>query len=98
MKIINVIYKILASTCMGLIVMWLLFNPSRIWMNGMSFGLRLGLFISMLLLFGFSIYLDYVKYNKKEKKIIEKEQVGTFTRRVKIPKYLKPEIKPIKQR
>jgi len=71
MKTINVIYKVLASLCMvmflvfmGITSMWVLFDSSRTWMIEMSFQLRLVLFIGTLIVCGSAILVDYLRLEK----------------------------------
>jgi hypothetical protein len=71
MKIINIIFKILASVCMivfisimGVLMLWVLFDPSREWMVVMPVWLRLAYLLLILGISSFAIYVDCVKSKK----------------------------------
>jgi len=71
MKIINSIFKILASLCMTtlLTLAWvtmlkILFDSNTEWMIVVPIWLRFLILIGSLSLSGFAVYLDYLRLNK----------------------------------
>jgi hypothetical protein len=71
MKIINTIFKILASICMILFItimstalLWILFDSSREWMVVMPTWAR---FIFLIFILGFSSFLTYTDYLRLRK-------------------------------